>query len=140
MTPDQLSSRFVLVDGQQGFVGETGTITAVEQDGTFNVSDFVRQAVEPPKRTGRLSPDAVGRLARTLADARLSELPNRISGRAVANPRLLHVRYGASDVTLVLPPDADLEHWTAEAPEGADAPTARVLRVWRVVHELLGAS
>ncbi len=140
MTPDHLSSQLVLVDGQQGFVGETGTITTVEQDGTFSVADFVKEAVQSRVRTGRLSPDGVGRLARTLSDARLSELPGRIGGRTPANPRRLRVRYGTSDVTVVLPPDADLEHGAPDDPGGADAPAARVIRVWRVVHELLGTS
>jgi len=137
MTQDHFSSRFVLVDGQQGFVGETGTVTTVEQDGTFSVADFVNKVVEPPKRVGRLSPDAEGLLARALADARLPELPNQIGERVTANPRRLRVRYGTSDVTVVLPPDVDLDHWVPEELGGADAPTARVLRVWRVVHELL---
>ncbi len=140
MTPAHLSSRVVVVDGQQGFVGETGTITTIEQDGTFSVADFVRDQVGPPKRTGRLSPEAVSRLARTVAAELDPKLPERIAGGpAAANPRRLRVRYGGSETTLALPAGAAPED-EAALTGGADAPAARVLRVWRTVQELVPSS
>jgi hypothetical protein len=140
MTPELLSSRVVLVDGQQGFVGETGTIATVEQDGSFSVADFVNDQVQPPKRTGRLPPEAVARLARTLSAELAPALPARIGGPASANPRRLRVRYGGAETTLVLPPGIDPEEdGGAGLLEVADEPTARVLRVWRIVQELVAS-
>ncbi|GEJ57759.1 hypothetical protein [Anaeromyxobacter diazotrophicus] len=137
MTPAHLSSRVVVVDGQQGFVGEAGTITTVEPDGTFSVADFVRDQVSPPKRTGHLSPEAVDRLARTLAAELEPRPPERIAAApATANPRRLRVRYGGAETTLALPAGAAPEDEAALA-GGADAPAARVLRVWRTVQELV---
>jgi hypothetical protein len=140
MTPDQLSSRLVLVDGQQGFVGETGTITTVEQDGRFSVADFVKADVQPPSRTGRLSTEALGRLARVLASELGPTLPATIAGPPKANPRRVRIRYGSSDTTLVLPPGADLEDDAVAAMQGSDDPTAHVLRVWKTVRDLVAAA
>jgi hypothetical protein len=141
MTPEHLSSRVVLVDGQQGFVGETGTITTVEQDGSFSVADFVNDRVQPPKRTGRLPPENVARLARTLAAELAPALPARIGGGPTsANPRRLRVRYGGAETTLVLQPGMDPEEdGGAGLMEVADESTARVLRVWRTVQELVAS-
>lgn len=140
MTPDQLSSQLVLVDGQQGFVGETGTITTVEPDGRFSVADFVKVQVQPPSRNGQLSPDAQARLARVVASELGSRLPDTIGGPAQANPRRLRVRYGSVDTTLVLPPGSDLEDEVETLMRDADEPTARVLRVWMAVRDELAAT
>lgn len=139
MTAAHLPSRLVLIDGQQGFVGETGTITTIEQDGTFTVAEFVRDLVQPPSRTGRLSEDALGRLARTLEAELTAKLPDRLGDAGTANPRRLRLRYGSSDTTLLLPAGSRPEA-AGELAGGAGAPGGRVLRVWSVAEELVAGA
>jgi hypothetical protein len=135
MTPERLTSPLVVVEAQHGFVGEAGTITTVEPDGTFTVADFVKDAVQPPKRTGRLPEDVLGRVARAAATELGPGLPERVGGAAGPNPRRLTVRYGGSVSTVILPADAAPEDASAELAGDADAPQGRVLRVWRAVRD-----
>jgi hypothetical protein len=140
MTPDQLSSQLVLVDGQQGFVGETGTITTIEPDGRFSVADFVKAQVQPPSRAGQLSADALRRVGRVVASELGPGLPPTIGGPAKANPHRLRVRYGTVGTTLVLPAGSDLEGDAETLMRDADEPTARVLRVWKTVRDEVAAT
>jgi hypothetical protein len=135
MPPERLTSPLVVVEAQHGFVGEAGTITTVEPDGTFTIADFVRDAVQPPRQRGRLPEDALGRVAHSVATELGPGMPERVEGAAGANPRRVTVRYGSAASTVILPADAAPEDASAELAGDADAPRGRVLRVWRAVRD-----
>ncbi len=138
MTSAQLTSPLVLRDGQHGFAGEAGTVATIEPDGSFRVARFLSRRVEAPEQAGRLSPEAMRQLAQTLATELVPELPATLGAPSSANPRRLGLTYGTTAVTLILPPDFDLEK-DAGAILASDprSPTARFLRIWTTARGLL---
>ncbi len=138
MTAAHLNSALVLRDGQHGFAGETGTVTTIEPDGSFRVARFLNRRVEAPERAGRLSPEAMRQLAQTLATDLAPELPATLGAPPAANPRRLSLTHGRTAVTLILPPDFDLEKdGGATIASDPRSPTARFLRIWTTARGLL---
>jgi hypothetical protein len=132
---ERLGARLVVRDAQGGFVGETATVTTIEPDGTFRIASLVNGRALAPERTGRLAPEALRALARTLATELAEPLPPSIeAGRAAANPHRVQITYGEASSALVLPAGSAPGAAAPAFPEGEAA--ARFVRIWSAARAL----
>lgn len=135
----QLRDVLQVRDAQHGVVGETGTLWVIEPSGAFKVASFVNRKVGPPEREGRLTPEQIELVARSLARQRFHDLPQRI-GESAPNPRVISVVFGDHSATLMLPPGAPMELERVVAQQAQEAgPAAKLLAVVGTVLEVTSA-
>jgi hypothetical protein len=136
---ERLAARLVVRDAQGGIAGETATVTTIEPDGTFRIASLVNGKALAPQRTGRLPPEALRTLARTVATDLAEPLPPSLEiGRRAANPHRIEITYGEASSALVLPPGSDPDAAEPALP-GAGA-TARAVRIWSTARRLVAAA
>lgn len=130
---ERLSAPLELKVSQSGFAGVTGTVTTIEPDGAYRVSSFVNDMTRPPESEGRLPPDDVREIARTLQARDFSHLPAELGETTPVNAKTVTLSYGGHSTTLSLPPGAELP-----APRAPDSPEGQFAAIVQSVEEAVG--
>lgn len=104
---ERLSAPLELKVSQSGFAGVTGTVTTIEPDGAYRVSSFVNDTTRPPESEGKLQPEALGELARSLESRDFARLPAELGETPPVNAKTVTLRYGGHSTTLSLPPGTE---------------------------------
>ena len=133
----RLPAPLTLRDGQQGVVGESGTIVTIERDGRFRVARFVNARIEAPHRKGMLRAEAIRKLARTFARVHAADLPGVMSRSAAANAHRLQLSVGKQMSTLTLFPGETAEQAAAAFARSGLNPAIRFLDLWITAQNLL---
>jgi len=126
----RLPARLILRDGQQGFVGESGTIVTIERDGHFRVARFVNHRIEAPHQEGILRAESIRKLARTFARVGAADLPGVMSRSAAANAHRLQLSVGKRMSTLTLFPGETAQQAAAALARSGPNPAIRFLDLW----------
>ncbi|HSK39108.1 MAG TPA: hypothetical protein VK943_05005 [Arenibaculum sp.] len=122
----QLSAPLELKVSQAGFAGITGTVTTIEPDGGYRVSTFVNEMVRPPESEGRLPPEALQAIVRSLEAQDFSRLPDEMGEPPPVNAKTVTLRYGDRSAAMVLEPGADLP--AAAAASGPESRFAAIVQ------------
>jgi hypothetical protein len=125
---ERLSAPLELKVSQSGFAGVTGTVTTIEPDGTYRVSGFVNDMTRPPESEGKLQPEALDELARSLESRDFARLPAELGETPPVNAKTLTLRYGGHSTTLSLPPGTDLPAGTAARAGGPEGDFAAIVQ------------
>jgi len=133
----RLPARLILRDGQQGVVGESGTIVTIERDGRFQVARFANHRIEGPHQKGILWAEAIRNLARTFARVHAADLPGVMSRSAAANPHRLQLSVGKRMSTLTLFPGETAEQAAAALARSGPNPAIRFLDLWITAQNLV---
>jgi len=126
----RLPAELVLRDGQQGFVGESGSVVTIDREGRFRVARFVNDRIQPPHLHGLLRAEAIRELARAWARVNPADLPGVMSRSAAANPHRLQMSVGKRTSTLTLLPGETAQEAAAALRRGGPNPATRFLELW----------
>jgi len=126
----RLPAQLVLRDGQQGFVGESGTVITIEREGRFRIAKFVNDRIESPHLKGILRAAGIRELARAWARVNPADLPGVMSRSAAANPHRLQLSVGKRTSTLTLLPGETAQEAAAALRRGGPNPATRFLELW----------
>jgi hypothetical protein len=136
-----LAERLVIQDAQAGVVGKAGTEIVIEPSGEWTKTQFWGEQRRKELARGKLTPDEIANLARTLAKQRTNQLPRefgKTDATANPNPHHLMLRFGNERSELLLPPKMDVKDFVQTASEDEQAPARRLDAVIAEVKKLVG--
>jgi hypothetical protein len=132
----QLRHELILRDAQSGFAGTTAETRTIGPDGHWRVVRDLNGRPTGPERTGVLNSDQLERLATTLAEQHLLDLPAENGKPSPVNPHSLELRFGDTvSVWHLMPGQTPSEGASAALPT---SPTARIAAISRTIKIALG--
>jgi len=127
----QLRHELVLRDAQSGFAGTTAETRTIGPDGRWRVVRDLDGRPTGPERAGVLNSEQLHRLATTLAEEHLLDLPAEIGKAPPVNPHDLTLRFGdAGSVWHLEPGESPSQAASGAAPE---SPTARFAAISQTI-------
>lgn len=135
---DRLPGRVEFTDAQEGFAGNSGTITSIEPDGSFQVARFLNEIVREPHHRGQLTGEELKALTDVLSEQRWSELPSQMGQRPTINPHRVAISYAEKRATIVLAPGQSIEEALAALADDRQSPEFRFLRIAQAIRDLVG--
>lgn len=95
-------------DAQGGFAGFSGTLWTIDVGGSWSRAPFLNDDVRKPEGEGELSGEQLRALAAAFKKHALVDLPAKLGGEPMTNPRVITLTFGKLSSELVLGAGAEL--------------------------------
>jgi hypothetical protein len=132
----KLGESLTLKDGQGGFTGVTGSIWAVQPDGSWEHKRFLNKKVDKADRKGKLTGRQLQSLASVLAHAHVDKLPDKLGNFRGANPHVVTLSWGKVQCVWTLPAGSPVPEYL-DFPFGKLTPKDGFAEIYQVMGKLL---
>ena len=96
----------VIRDAQGGFAGFSGNQLTIEKGGVWKKQPFLNENLREATAKGKMKEEQFGKLAKILAEYKITQMPKELGAPVGANPRVISVQIGEYHCKMTLPPGA----------------------------------